>query len=229
MLKAVLFDLDGTLYDTRRQVDSARRNAVKAMMAAGLDVDEEEALTALSDVVLKRGPNFQHHYDEMLEVLGFETDPKIIAAGIVAYHETKTAYLVPYPDTVSTLLELRDLEYKLAVVTDGVPVKQWEKLIRLGLKDFFHTVIVSSSGRERKPSKKPFQRAAASLGVREEECMMVGDNLERDVRGGNNAGMKTVQLLTNVKSASKPESEDMLPDYIITELKELIPLLEGEV
>ncbi|MFH1054572.1 MAG: TIGR02253 family HAD-type hydrolase [Candidatus Altiarchaeota archaeon] len=221
---AVLFDLDDTLYDTTHQVTLARRSAIRAMVASGMMASEADATKALEKVVSKEGPNYQHHYDDMLRVLGLEDDPKIVASGIVAYHEAKRTHLIPYPDTIPTLLALRRKKYKLGVVTDGLPVKQWEKLIRLGLANFFDTVVVESDEEKKKPSTHPFLKAATNLKAKPEDCMMVGDRLDRDVVGGKKAGMATAYL-TGGGRRQKPTKPEEEPDYIITRLDDLMSIL----
>ena len=156
--------------------------------------------------------------------LGLETDPKIVAAGIVAYHETKKAYLVPFQDTVPTLLALRDSGYKIGIVTDGVPVKQWEKIIRLGLKDFFHKVVVAAEGTEQKPSPGPFLLAAAGIGAAPKDCMVVGDRIDKDILGGRRAGMTTVQIV-KAQHFPRPPTVGGEPDYIISSLKDILRIL----
>ncbi|MFH1789156.1 MAG: haloacid dehalogenase, partial [Candidatus Altiarchaeota archaeon] len=85
-IKAVLFDIDNTLYDTKTLALNSRKNAVKAMVEAGLDVDVDEALKKLSKIVKKHGPNYDHHYDRLLEEYCIKYNPRIIAAAVVAYH-----------------------------------------------------------------------------------------------------------------------------------------------
>ena len=126
-IKAVFFDVDNTLYDSTLQVEMVRRNAIKAMIEAGMEITEEEGLEVLKDIVGRMGANYEHHFDDLLKKYGYDSNPRVIAAGIVAYHTTKTAYLVPFPDTVPTILALRDRGYKLGVITEGRSVKQWEK------------------------------------------------------------------------------------------------------
>jgi putative hydrolase of the HAD superfamily len=226
MARAVLFDLDDTLYNTTLQVRQARENAVKAMLAAGLDATEDEAFDALVKVVAEKGSNYTRHYDDMLKFLGVEPNSKLIAAGVVAYHEAKRAYLVPYPDTVATLLALRDRKYRIGVVTDGLPVKQWEKMIRLGLSDFFHTVIITDDTLEPKPSSQPFVKAAESLGLNPGDCVFVGDRLDKDIRGANKAGMESVLLVRGRHSSKKPSSEEDEPAWIVTRLADLLDILK---
>jgi putative hydrolase of the HAD superfamily len=227
VIKGVIFDLDDTLYDTTLQVSLARRNAVKAMIAAGLDATEDEAEEALGKVVSEKGSNYQCHYDEMLSRMGAVPNPKVVAAGIVAYHETKRMHLTPYPDTMPTLLSLRDNGYRLAVVTDGLNVKQWEKLIRLGLSDLFHTVVIAGQDIQPKPSPQPFIAAANQFNLRPEECIVVGDRPDKDIAGAKRAGMASVQLVRGEHAPRKPSGKDEEPDYIIGSLPELKALLKS--
>jgi putative hydrolase of the HAD superfamily len=73
----------------------------------------------------------------LLERLGLKWNPRVIAAGAVACRVTRPIYLAPYPDTVPMLLKLRDAGYKLGVASKGRAVKQWQKLIQLGLEHIF--------------------------------------------------------------------------------------------
>ncbi|HDN83617.1 MAG TPA: TIGR02253 family HAD-type hydrolase [Candidatus Altiarchaeales archaeon] len=226
-IKAVFFDIDNCLYDTSLQAERARKNAIKAMINAGLAVDEKKAYALLMKIVRKYGSNYGYHFDRLLEALGFERNPRIIAAGIVGYHTTKLAYLVPFPDTVPTLLQLRDMGYKLGIITNGLAIKQWEKLIRLGLQHFFHSVIISEEVGCEKPERKIFEIAAKSLAENPEKCVMVGDRLDIDIEGAKKAGMVTIQIVRSKKRAKKPKNEFQEPDFIIGNLKELVDVLNS--
>ena len=222
MFCAVLFDLDGTLYDSNTLAHSSRVNAVKAMVESGLDVDFEEAFQRLLEIVGKYGSNYDHHFDMLLESFGRKPDARIIAAGVLAYHETKTAYLVPYPSVIPTLLDLRQKGLKIGVVSNGKPVKQWEKLIHLGLQHFFHTVVIRESGG--KPAGEPVLEALEKLGLTSGECLMVGDRVETDVLAAKNAGVKSVLVVRG----GMPGEIEPEPDYIITSLKDVIKIIDTQ-
>lgn len=223
---AAFFDIDNTLFDTQRLAEASRRNAVRAMIESGLDADEDDAYDRLMALVRERGSNYGHHYDELLTGFGREGDTRLVAAGIVAYHATKTAYLVPYPDTVPTLIGLRDRGVKLGVITDGLAVKQWEKLIRLGLQHFFDAVIISESRGAEKPETTSFFDGLGELGCRPDQALMVGDRLEKDILGANIAGMTSVQLLRKSQTTRTPASERETPDYVISRLSELLAVID---
>jgi putative hydrolase of the HAD superfamily len=225
-IKAVFFDIDNTLYDSALQVEMVRRNAIKAMIEAGLDIDFEEGLKALKEIVALRGSNYQNHFDELLKKYGYEGNPRILAAGIVAYHNTKLAYLVPFPDTIPTLLTLRQRGYKIGVITEGRSVKQWEKLISLGLQHFFHAVLISEEVQKEKPDVEIFTTAAKRIGCKPSESVMVGDRLDKDILGAKAAGMTTIQILKGKYSDQRPTCLEAEPDYVVPELKGILSILK---
>jgi len=224
-IKAVLFDIDDTLYNTSLQAESARKNAIRAMIEAGLSVDEDKAFAELENIVARYGSNYDHHYDKLIEKFKVGPSPHMIAAGIIAYHTTKIAYLVPYPDTVPTLLSLRDKRIRLGIVTEGVPVKQWEKLIRLGLQHFFEVVLIEKEGKKAGRGGSVYLRAAKRMGLDSGQCMMVGDRLDTDIFGANRAGLVTVQLCKGKHCGMEPGSKSMLPDYVVSRLSGVLEVV----
>ncbi|MDD5111053.1 MAG: TIGR02253 family HAD-type hydrolase [Candidatus Altiarchaeota archaeon] len=223
-IKAVFFDVDNTLYDTAMQVESARRNVVLAMIEAGLPVEEKVALERLKKIVKKYGSNYRFHYDRLMESLGLEISPRIVSAGLVAYANAKSAYITPYAETVPTLIDLTRMGLKLGIVSEGVPVKQWEKLIRLGVQHFFDVVVISEDAAGKTPQL--FHEACAKAGLKPSECMMVGDRIDKDIAGARKAGLMTVLVMTPRYSRIKPKDDSETPDYVIRALGDLIKLIE---
>lgn len=224
-IKAVLFDIDDTLFDSTTLVKMARINAVKAMIESGLPLKNVmKGYELLMEVVKKYGSNYDQHFDRFLEILGFERNPRIIAAGVVAYHDTKLAYLKPDPDVIPTLITLRDMGYKLGIVSNGRSVKQWEKIIRLGLHHFFHTVVISEDVKSEKPDVKIFQVALKKLKIKPKEAVYVGDHLETDILGANTAGLISVRLAK--RNSNEPyQNKKMQPKILIKKISELIKIL----
>lgn len=225
MIKAVLFDIDNVLYNSGHQVEMARAAAVEAMVREGLGMPIKEAHEKLEGIVRGRGPNFNKHYD--LLVGERPNKAKIIAAGIVAYHDTKQMYVKPYDDTIPVLKKLKSSGYKLGVISDGVSVKQWEKLIRLGLCEMFETVVVSEDAGAEKPDPKPFLMACRNLDVTPDECLYVGDRLDTDIIGANKAGMVSVRLLRGKYKEDRPKNMQEQPKFEIKRLEELVTILKS--
>ncbi|RLF98768.1 haloacid dehalogenase, partial [Thermococci archaeon] len=199
MIKSVVFDLDDTLYNSTALSESARKSALKAMVNEGLDIDLKKGYEDLMRIVKRYGSNYSEHFNRFLEEkLGY-VDYKFLASGVIAYHNTKFAYIRPFDDTVPTLIKLVKRKKKLGIVTNGVPVKQWEKILRLGLEHFFEFVIISSEVKYEKPSPKIYEIALERLDLPPEEALMVDNKIE-DLKGAKNVGMKTV-LIARVKDA----------------------------
>jgi putative hydrolase of the HAD superfamily len=223
-IKAVLFDIDDTLFDTATLAKMARMNAVKAMMESGLLIhDVQRGYRSLLRIVEKYGANYDQHFDKLLEDLGYQQDPKIIAAGIVAYHDTKLAYLKPDPDVIPTLIVLRDNGLKIGIVSNGRSVKQWEKIIRLGLQHFFHTVVISEEVGFEKPDIGIFEVALKKLNIKPHEALYVGDTLDTDILGANKSGLVSVRLLKKRQKES-PVSKTIAPRAIIRRISDLLSL-----
>jgi len=222
----VLFDIDDTLFDSSTLAKMARMNAIKAMIECGLPIrNVQKGYFLLMKIVEKYGSNYDEHFDRLLETLGCSRNPKIIAAGIVAYHDTKLGYIKPDPDVIPTLIALRDKCCRLGIVSNGRSVKQWEKLIRLGLHHFFDTVIISEDVGSEKPQSKIFKVAIEELGVKPEETVYAGDDLETDVLGANTAGLISVRLIKQ-KRGEPILNKSMQPKFTIKKISELLSILE---
>jgi putative hydrolase of the HAD superfamily len=210
-LKYIFFDIDNTLFNSQELALRCRKNAMKAMIDAGLKADRDEAYEKLRSIVKKRGANYDRHFNELLEF--YKADkPEIIAAGVVAYHDTKRAYLKPFPDVVPTMLKLSELGYDLGVITNGLAFKQWEKLIRLGLNHFFKVVVISEEVGFEKPSKEIFEKALEAGKCKAEEAVMVGDK-ESDINPARELGMKTISM-SDVKADNNVKKFEEILDVI---------------
>jgi putative hydrolase of the HAD superfamily len=192
MIRAIFFDLDDTIVDTTRLAEMARRNAIENMVRHGLPVDIETAYRELLELINEYGSNFPRHFDYLLRRLDLPYNPKWVASGIIAYHNTKFAYLKSVRGARRMLLQLKREGYYLGIITDGDPIKQWEKILRLELDEYFDDVFVSDELGVKKPHPKIFQKALRRAGVKPEEALMVGDRLYSDIYGAKRVGMRTV-------------------------------------
>lgn len=125
-----------------------------------------------------------------------------------------------YPETRATLDALRPL-YSLALVTNGAPDIQRDKLAGSGLEAYFPVVQVSVEAGSGKPDTAIFTRALDALGVGPEDAVMVGDSPARDILGANRAGIRAIWI----RRDNQPLSPDAQPDATIASLSELPALL----
>ena len=224
LIKGIFFHIDDTLYNSTKLATMARRNSIQAMIDTGIDLSEDVLYSKLSEIIQRFGSNYTTHYDELLKSFNIEWNPRIIAAGVVAYEHTKSGYLRPFPGTIPTLLKLRN-DHKLAIISNGFTMKQWEKLIGLGIDHFFDLVTTSEDLGFDKPQKEIFEYSMKELNLKSEECIMVGDRLDTDIMGGNRSGMITVLVKTG-KFDNKPRTKEEKPDFEINSISELLTLVK---
>jgi len=231
-LKVILFDVDDTLFPSSEFADKARRSAVEAIVAAGLEVEPEVALEELADVVREFTSNYGHHFDQLVVRLAPMLRPGVhralvVAAGVRAYHETK-AHLKPFPDAVRCLDRLRATSLVRGVLTNGLTIKQAEKLVRLELQTAFSpgALFISEDLGVAKPHPRIFQIACETLRVEPGEMLYVGDNPVKDIDAAHDAGLVTCLRRGTGKHAMAVGAH--APDCEVETLDELLPWLESK-
>ena len=224
MIKAIIFDLDNTLVDFMLLKNNAVEAAIHAMVDAGLEMSYDEARDKIDAIYDREGIEYQQVFDQLLKDIYGKVDHKIMSAGIVAYRKAREAALKPYPKVFPTLIELIKMGIKLAVVTDAPAKEAWLRLSYLNFHHIFDIVVTFDDTGERKPSPAPFNRALEMLGVKGDECLMIGDWAEKDMVGAKAVGMKTVfARYGDVFNTKNPES-----DYEINSIAELIGIVNSE-
>jgi putative hydrolase of the HAD superfamily len=229
-LGILFFDIDDTLFSTSGFARRARRNAVRAMVKAGLQVPLDVCLRELEEVVGEFSSNYEHHFDRLLqrlppESLGGRNPALLVAAAVIAYHGAKLRQLVPFPEVPTVLARLAKAGLRLGVITEGPAVKQAEKLLRLKLAEYFDpsAIFISDQLGISKPNPKLYRRACLLAEVQPARAMYVGDNAPNDVDPANAVGMKTVLCRRGGRHEAKPSRTP--PTHTISNLAELEALL----
>ena len=199
--RVVFFDVDGTLLDTSDFAETARKAAIGIMVDNGLPLDKDEAYGVLKTIIREKGSNYGKHFNVL--------DPMLVALGMTTYHNVKMALLRPFPETIDTLIYLKSQGYRLAVISNGITIKQWEKLIRLNINSFFDEVITSEEVGKEKPNKLIYDVALRKMKGTPEKSVMIGNKFKADALGAINAGMKAILVNSDVTEDDR--------DYIKTE------------
>jgi putative hydrolase of the HAD superfamily len=213
---AVLFDLDDTLLDA----DAAWRSGVGSLLARAPHVDLAEATQAWGEV-------FTPWFDRYLEggislaasrigrvrdwaaLVGVEVPPGSELAWFDTFAEGYRDGWALFPDVPGVLARLAGI--RLGIVTNGDGRQQREKVRALGLDAHVAVVVASSDVGPPKPHPRVFEVAARALGITAAECAVVGDLLDRDVRGALAAGMRAVWL----KRPDGPEAATVPPADLV--------------
>ena len=122
-----------------------------------------------------------------------------------------------YPEAEAFLAEARRRGLALALLTNGVPDLQREKLVGAGLAHHFSLVLISGEVGIGKPDPRLFRMALCAFGVAPEEAAMVGDNPQKDVRGARLAGVRAVWVDRGLRS----EDPEASPDLRVGDLREV--------
>ncbi len=219
MLRAIFFDIDDTLYSTSEFAESARINAINAMIEAGLVLPRDQLMVELSEVIREFSANYEHHFDKVLLRIPRRyykgiNPAVIVAAGVIAYHETKIRHLAPYEDAIEVLRLLSKTNLILGIITEGLEVKQAEKLLRMRITPFLspNALFISNQLGISKPNPKLYQRACSDLNIKPVETMYVGDHPRYDIDPPNSIGMITVRMrrsgkYLNEEGETKPDLE----------------------
>jgi putative hydrolase of the HAD superfamily len=223
-LRAIVFDLDDTLYPERAFVLSGFR-AVAAWVEKHLGISANLAFTELCQLFEAgvRGNTF----DLWLENHGLKTENWI--KQMVQVYRNHEPCIEPYPEVPEVLRRLR-FHYRLGLVSDGFAEVQKRKLTALGLASCFDVIVFSDEwGLEAwKPSSKPFEVALKRLRITGPEAVYVADNPVKDFWGARQIGMWTVRVRRpdGLYSCLEPPSLEYAPDVEIESLSDLEAILQ---
>jgi putative hydrolase of the HAD superfamily len=221
VIRAVLFDLDDTLYAEADYVRSGFAAVADELADRGHgDASEMSALFAS----IHFGEGRDYVFNKAAARIGF---PESDIGGLVAvYREHRPRGLAFHDEVVDVLARLRST-YRLGVVTDGWTVIQSNKVAALGLRDHVdHVFLTDSLGRAHwKPHPLPFARTLEALGASANEAIFVGDNPERDVAGARAAGLGAVRIRRGDAYFGEVEDEALKADHDVRDLLELEALL----
>lgn len=219
-LKAVLFDLDGTLIDTAHDIARALNRALAerslnplspsgvreligrgapALIARALARNGVTSTESERQHLLDR---YMHHYE--------------------ALHGAGQSQACAYPGVFAALSTLASNGYTLAVVTNKHQHLAERALTLAGLRDLVTLVVGGDRCSARKPDPAPLREACAALGVEVREALMVGDSIN-DVTAARAAGMAIVCVPYGYNEGLDPQTLDC--DAMIDTLGELPELI----
>lgn len=223
-IKAILFDLDDTLYEEKQFVKSGFKEVAK-FINNKFNIDEKIFYKILTDVFNKgiRGNIF----DIALERLNINFDDNIISSMVKIYREHIPEIRLN-KNVKFLLLNLRK-KYSLGIITDGYFEVQKNKVQALKLEELFDTIIYTDRyGREFwKPNVFGYELALKEFRVSPGETIYIGDNPYKDFIGAKKIGMPTVRILQPGREYNNVRlDKDYEADYEVEKLNEIMNLLK---
>lgn len=210
-LRAALFDVDGTLLDTKEDWAAAFNEALALVGRPPMPVD---AIARWIGTPLER----------ILEAMGIPADdvPRAAAEFMRAEHEALRRDVRPFPRIPEALASLAS--WRLAAVTNKRSDTAREALRLAGLLDSFHAIVGGDAADRKKPAPDPVLRAAELLQAPVRACAVVGDT-ENDIRAGREAGARTVGVLWGY--GTRRSLEDAGVEFLVEAPDALPPLLRA--
>lgn len=199
MIKAVVFDLWGTLFYESTQKEHPFRKFARLI---GQDLSDYKYLKVFETyLMLKKNYSLRKPVLQILTHFGIVADEKLISE-LIRLLEKKGIIEDPYPETFKVLGELRARGYKLALITNTyyTSYKRVNKKFNLG--KYFDIVLKSYETGMLKPDPKVFELVLSKLNTSKKETLMVGDSLEDDVRAAEKFGIKGVLVDRNNKHSN---------------------------
>lgn len=197
MIKAVIFDIDNTMYD----FDKAEAAAMQA-----LDVYWERELALPAAVLRAKLPdamalmnsrtgsdqaashNHLLRFQALFELLGLRDHAKVMTMSEI-YWEQFIAAITPEPGLLALAEDLAGRGIALGVGTDMTAYVQYRKLQKLGILPYLSWLVTSEEAGIEKPDPRFFGLCVEKAGCRPDECVFIGDHLQKDVIGAAAGGL----------------------------------------
>lgn len=221
--EAVVFDFGGTLYDDVFDVAAGQRRMIELAEQDSIDfaqysdvcakIDGELTNRRLASLVEHAMISFVHLAGDHVGIT-YAVDDQFLEMEFWKASER----CEPVPGAREVVAQLKREGMRTAILSNmtfSSAVIRYE-LRRQGIEQSFDHVATSTDYGVRKPHRLPFEAIAGRLGVTTGECWYVGDRLEVDALGAQNAGMKAVWL----NRAGEHSYSSIIPDLEIQDWSE---------
>ncbi|QHJ70040.1 HAD family hydrolase [Planococcus halotolerans] len=190
MIKAVIFDLDGTLLDRDKSVEKFIYGQHKRLESALGHIDQSHYTQRFLELdnhgYVWKDKVYQQLIEEF-DITGMSKEQLL-----KDYLTHFAAQCVPFPHLVPMLKELKTDNILLGMITNGYTDFQSGNIEALGIEQYFDAILISEKEGLRKPDKRIFEKALERLGVQADQAIFVGDHPTNDVEASANAGMTSV-------------------------------------
>jgi len=229
VLRAVLFDLDDTLFDHRL----CARTALSELHAAhaqfqGYPLDDFERLhsTFLEELhpLVTRGEipleeARRERLRRLFRAVGAAPAEDLIAEAAAAYRESYIRFRQPIPGAAPLLAAVKR-RARVAIVSNNLLEEQQDKLRQCDLSEYIDVLVVSEEAGMSKPDPRIFEITLDRLGCRPDEVVMVGDSWTADIAGAIASGIRPIWF--NPLRLPRPD-----PEVQVDELYALEPVDEA--
>jgi len=212
-VRLLVFDLDGTLVDSKQDLALSVNAMRREMGLAPLPLDQIASYVGHGVTLLVRRSLGTLATDENVE--------KGLAFFLSYYRDHMLDNTAPYPGVGEALEKLAG--HKMAVLTNKPVHFSREMLTRLGFASHFEYIYGGNSFPQKKPDPAGLYKLMEDLQISARATLMVGDS-DTDVLTGRNAGVWTCGVTYGFGAHTL---QAVPPDLVIDDMRELLPLLNG--
>jgi len=189
-MKAILFDLDGTLLDRDASLQQFVAAQYQRFQTNLSHIPADEYLSRFIELDCRGHVWKDKVYQQLINEYSIS---ELSWSRLLEDYETHfMQHCVPFPNLISMLNALQEHAYTLGLITNGRGTFQTRALRGLGIEQYFDVILISEIEGVRKPDIQIFQRALDRLGVEANTSVFIGDHPQTDIAGAKSAGMKTI-------------------------------------
>lgn len=223
----LLFDADGTLFDYDRAEAVQLGNTFESF-GLGFETEYAKIYRRINGEIwldFEAGRITQERlrtrrFELLFDAIGLDCDPGEFSRRYLA----NLALGIDLIDGAENVVERLHGKVGLVIITNGLADVQRPRFARSTVGCYFSDVVISEEVGAAKPAPAIFEVAFARMDYpKKNDVLIVGDSLSSDIKGGVNYGIDTCWF----NPEGKPNGSGVVARYEISELKELLPLLEG--
>lgn len=225
-IKAILFDLDDTLVNSKK----AEYNAIcefKKLYSVFGEVKDNDIAQIWNNITMKNYEKY-HKGEISFEELRTKRMKELFTNYSINiskedaknkfkdYQKNYEKNWILFDDAEEALKTLKS-KYKLVILSNGDGKQQRKKIEYTGLNKYFTNIVISSEVGYSKPEKEIFDIACRMVNLEPKNCVMIGDKYKVDIEGAINAGMHGIWV--------NRKNEHSNYEYQIEELNEITKYL----
>lgn len=225
MRKAILFDLDDTLFDFHRSERESLEQTLKSLgiipnteMIAYYSRVNDSQWKLLEKGKITREQVLVRRFEIFFEGIGKKGMDPVETRRRYEHNLSRSWY---YIDGAEALLSELCRDYELYIVSNGTAAVQDGRIASSGIAKYFKDIFISQKIGCNKPDKRFFDLCLEKTdGLKKENALLIGDSLSSDIQGGKNAGIATLWYNPHNEKADG----NIIPDYEVTSL-DMIPIV----
>ena len=222
-IKAIFFDLDDTLVDSRKAEKEAAY-IFKKQFSEFDNINKEDFENLWHQIAIEQYKRYdkgeisykKHRVNRIKSIFSEFNVEKNDEEALDIFN----IYLKEYQknwklfNDAKKILKKMKRNYKLVLITNGDSVQQREKIRKTKIEKYFSEIIISGEVGITKPKKEIFELACTKIEEQPENCIMIGDSYKLDIQGAQNAGLNAIWV--------NRRGEEFKEENQIKELKELL-------